>query len=749
MSLTSTFAGPSEAQALNFIPPDPSLAVGPDNVVVTMNDAIAWYDRAGNLEALKFLDSFFNTGIGHQDYDPRVVYDQYSGHFYATADFTDFRTHQSRIYIAESVSDDLSAGWKTPVFLNVLINANFSQFWGDYPTLSVDEFGVYVTVNYFDFNENQPDGVAGGSTSRLYIANKNLGFYSLPGYDPGSSAGAGALDGVTLQPARIYGNEAAFGLTGDLLVAYRQGTGDGTLYLIQVDNAGATGSSFSPVAIDVGNLSDLAIPANFAPEPGAISGVSGIDVGDNRVYSAVWRDGVLYATTEINLNGRAVVHWFEVNTSTMTLVDQGNVTANDLGSGINTYYGTIAVSAEGAIAIEFSASGPNLDPGAYVATRLPGDPAGQLGPSQVLHTGQAPYFAYDDNGDNRWGDYSGAVVDPVDDRSFWFFNEYASSTANQWQTQGGDLISQPASAFQVSSPLMTSASGSLEYDQVVNGQMVYATIGGIGPEWELDGNGFLLGDGQPGFLMRNTGTVTTGALEVGEVVNGSVAFTRIGGVGPEWQFEGNDDFLNDGQSQFLIRNTGTVIPGTLVLGEVKAGAAVYTKIGGVGVEWEFDGDGDFLGDGRQGFLIRNDGNVIGGALYVGEVGNGAASFTRIGGVGPEWQFEGTGDFLGDGHTAFLMRNNGPVIPGALEVGEIRNGSLSFSQIGGVGPEWEFVGSGHYLSTTKDDFLLRNTGSVIGGRLLIGTVSNGAAQFTAVGGVASEWNFHTGNTAVLA
>ena len=26
---------------------------------------------------------------------------------------------------------------------------------------------------------------------------------------------------------------------------------------------------------------------------------------------------------------------------------------------------------------------------------------------------------------NRWGDYSGAAVDPMDDMTFWIFNEYA------------------------------------------------------------------------------------------------------------------------------------------------------------------------------------------------------------------------------------------------------------------------------------------------------------------------------------
>src|SRR5947207_2601878 len=87
------------------------------------------------------------------------------------------------------------------------------------------------------------------------------------------------------------------------------------------------------------------------------------------------------------------------------------------------------------------------------------------------------------------------------------------------------------------------------------------------------------------------------------------------------------------------------------------------------------------GDGKSGFLIRNTGTVAPGALDIGEVVNGAAVFTPIGGVGLEWQFKGIGDFLGDGHTGFLIRNNGSVAPGVLDVGEVVNGNLTFAQIG--------------------------------------------------------------------
>src|SRR5207237_2215629 len=164
---------------------------------------------------------------------------------------------------------------------------------------------------------------------------------------------------------------------------------------------------------------------------------------------------------------------------------------------------------------------------------------------------------------------------------------------------------------------------------------------------------------------------------------------------------------------------------------------VFTGIGGVGPERQFAGVGNFLGHGRADFLMRNTGAFANGQLDIGEVVNGSAVFTGIGGVGPEWEFKGVGDFLGDGHTGFLIRNNGTVAPGLLAVGEVVNGNLTFAQIGTAGPEWEFVGTGHYLDATPSDFLMRHTGNVAPGILDVGSISNGAANFKTVGAVGPE------------
>ena len=44
------------------------------------------------------------------------------------------------------------------------------------------------------------------------------------------------------------------------------------------------------------------------------------------------------------------------------------------------------------------------------------------------------------SGDNRWGDYSMMSVDPVDDCTFWYTQEYLTTGGSfQWQTYVGSM----------------------------------------------------------------------------------------------------------------------------------------------------------------------------------------------------------------------------------------------------------------------------------------------------------------------
>ncbi len=139
---------------------------------------------------------------------------------------------------------------------------------------------------------------------------------------------------------------------------------------------------------------------------------------------------------------------------------------------------------------------------------------------------------------------------------------------------------------------------------------------------------------------------------------------------------------------------------------------------------------DFNADGLSDFLIEN----TLGAVYVGEVGsNNQAAYTQIGGLGSEWTFRGTGDFLGDGKSDFLIENT----LGQVFVGEVgSNSQAGYTQIAALGSEWKFVGTGDYLGEGHDQFLIENNI----GAVYVGDYTGGQIHYTQVAGLGSEWTF---------
>ena len=88
--------------------------------------------------------------------------------------------------------------------------------------------------------------------------------------------------------------------------------------------------------------------------------------------------------------------------------------------------GSAAMDGNGNLALGFSASSATIHPQIRYAGRLASDP-----PS-TLAQGEAHLF--DGTGSqtdtvSRWGDYSDMTVDPVDDCTFWYTQEYYQTTS--------------------------------------------------------------------------------------------------------------------------------------------------------------------------------------------------------------------------------------------------------------------------------------------------------------------------------
>jgi len=94
--------------------------------------------------------------------------------------------------------------------------------------------------------------------------------------------------------------------------------------------------------------------------------------------------------------------------------------------------GSIAMDKAGDIALGFSAASTSLDPSAVVVGRLPTDPLGTMqGPTFLLQGTGVQQASF-----HRWGDYSSMVIDPSDDCTFWYTQEYYKTTDSfDWNTR--------------------------------------------------------------------------------------------------------------------------------------------------------------------------------------------------------------------------------------------------------------------------------------------------------------------------
>ena len=141
----------------------------------------------------------------------------------------------------------------------------------------------------------------------------------------------------------------------------------------------------------------------------------------------------------------AGLRWYEIRRtanpkpSAYSVYQQGTYAPND---GVHRWMGSVAQDWQGNMALGYSVvNGVDVYPGIRYTGRLAGDPLGtmNLGEGTIIDGTGVQRTT-----NSRWGDYTSMNVDPVDDCTFWYVNEYytaageASSLAG-WQTRIGSF----------------------------------------------------------------------------------------------------------------------------------------------------------------------------------------------------------------------------------------------------------------------------------------------------------------------
>ena len=446
----------TENGGFRFIPPDPMGAAGIDRLIATVNTMIEIRDKAGVQLARDSLADFFAPLAPTTfTFDPKVIWDQFENRFLVVtlervdAGVNPDAGNASRILLAVSTgpSPTLAAADWNFLLINSETSIGGVDHWADYPGFEVDEEAVYITNNMFA----HPGGVT-NFTVQLWIVGKGVGggFYAGgPAAVSVNDVYAGGGSATTTMPAQVFGAGGVGAGIGTFLVsAGLSGGGDEFVQIVRVDDPlGAP--TFTQEFLNIGNIDNGgALPD--APQSG--TGTL-IEVNDRRALDCVWRNNNLWLTNTINPNsgpdlGETTAHWFRLDTSAVltsaapagaiTLADQGDIGGEDIAADTSTFFASVAVNGAGEAKFGFSASAATIFAGAYVTGRQPGDAAGTVQPTETVKAGEAFYIRTFGGPRNRWGDYSGISVDPINDDLFWVFNEFADTRAFFPDAQGFD-----------------------------------------------------------------------------------------------------------------------------------------------------------------------------------------------------------------------------------------------------------------------------------------------------------------------
>ncbi len=400
-------------------PSDSNLSVGATQVVQWGNTMYAIFDRSGNLQfgptngTTPWQGSSIANGRCAKDNsgDPIVLYDKQNQRWI----FTQFAVSKQPYYqcIAVSTGSDAMGPYN-------LYAASFSKNFNDYPKVGVFDGNYYFTFNLFRSGVSFAGGdicvvpgaaVRSGATASMTCTNLGTRFGGLL---PADVDGAGGAAGTTAPPPPG---------TSEYFLNF----GSNSLNVWMMT---ASGAVTGPVNIPVAAFSAACGDGTCIPQAGTTQLLDSL--GDRLMYRLSYRNFGTYISLLVNhsvsANGAVGVRWYELRDdgSGLKLFQQGTFAPD----GKYRWMGSVAQDKQGNIAVGYSVSGTSIDPGISLASRAPGDTPGILGNEQTLLT--STFFQ---SGHSRWGDYTSMSVDPADDCTIWYTNQFMPASGDfKWAT---------------------------------------------------------------------------------------------------------------------------------------------------------------------------------------------------------------------------------------------------------------------------------------------------------------------------
>jgi hypothetical protein len=455
LSQGTSFLGVDSTDS-GFIPPDSMGAVGPTQILVSVNGHIRLFDKQGNPDTnLDVSDSAFWDPLlpnGVDPTDPGVEYDRLSERWIVSA--IDTQNTDNQVMIAVSDGPTITDESSFDLFAfdeSDPISPSAPDRFADYPQLGVDENAIYVGVNEFT------SSVGSFAGTNLYVIRKS----SVIGGGPIFTTGFRTVS----SPAAQGPDSPQPATTADPNVDAGYVVGPDNAIANRIDVRRVTDPGGTPALS--GNLV-VPIPATALPLPiPALGTTGGLDALDDRFFEAMIARGPdgsdsLWTAHNIRVNSSGVgssggdrdaARWYQLgdlDSDPPTLTQSGTLFDTAASNPRSFWMPSIAMNGQGHASLNTSTAGNGRRAEIAGSGRLADDPLGTTEAFDLIQSSNAGYNL-GSSAPRRWGDYSQTVVDPTDDQTFWTFQEYTSSQ-NVWGVRVIQLKAPPPAVPADASP---------------------------------------------------------------------------------------------------------------------------------------------------------------------------------------------------------------------------------------------------------------------------------------------------------
>lgn len=365
--------------------------------------------------------------------------------------------------IAVSNTDDLSSAsltwyaYEFPLDSVLGTNAEGDVYFPDWPKLGTWPDAYYVSFDLIDLDANNAEvGIVACALDRTNILIN--GTANTPQcFKQNSPLSNGVYLAHSLIPADVEGTTAPPAGRDEFMVSIQNPPNDSSsttsssfnLWDFHVDWANPSNSTFTSSSIAeqpyTPGCYTAALPAQTicVPEPGSGSGQHIDSVGDRFMPRLAYRNFGSYESFLVSHTvqtgggspnpAQTGIRWYELRSygsGTPSLYQDGTISPDNT---MFRFLPSIAQDKMGNAAVGYSTSNTLTNPGISVSYWNLPDPGA---PNEMsIFTGSAEEITAG-NGDGKWGSYSSMTVDPSDDCTFWYVNEYFTNpTTPSWQTQ--------------------------------------------------------------------------------------------------------------------------------------------------------------------------------------------------------------------------------------------------------------------------------------------------------------------------